>query len=240
MANVWARDRATAFYLGLGIAGLAAVAIGFSTTYIVPMARRSFSAPTIVHIHGALSLAWVILFIAQSALVRGRRTPLHRRIGLLGLPIALGILVSGIAVALWTARRDLPTLGPTATSSIIGTISALTIFAALVAFGIAFRHRPDWHKRLMLLATVAVLWPAFFRFRHLLPFVPSPEIWLALVLADLPILIAAVRDRLVYGKIHPVWAIFGTALVVEQTLEVIAFDSPAWRAVGAWIYRTFG
>lgn len=240
MVNVWARDRATAFYIGLGVTGLAAVAIGFSTTYFFPMARRSFSAPPIVHIHGALCLAWVSLFIAQGLLVRGRRTPIHRHIGLLALPIALGIFVSGVAVALWAARRDLPTLGHTATSSIIGTVTALTIFVAFVAFAVTLRRRPDWHKRLMLLATIALLWPAVFRFRHLLPFVPQPEIWFAIALADLPILIAAVRDRFVYGKIHPVWAIFGTALVIEQSFEAIAFDSPAWRAVGEWFFQAFG
>lgn len=240
MANAWARDRATWFYLGLAVWGLAAVAIGFSTTYVMPMARRSFAAPPVVHLHGALCLGWLMLLIAQTLLVRGKRTALHRQLGQLGAPIALGILISGVAVAIWAARRDLPALGAVATSGIVGTIISLTVFAALVCAAIAMRRRADWHKRLMLLATIVLLWPAFFRFRHLMPFVPRPEIWLALVLADLPILIAAVRDRLVYGKVHPVWAILGTMVIVEQTLEVLAFDSPPWRAAGRAIFVALG
>ena len=81
MANTWARDRATYFYLGFALVGLAVVALGFGVTYALPMMRRSFSAPWFVHLHGASALAWVMLLIAQAQLVRVRRTPLHRRIG---------------------------------------------------------------------------------------------------------------------------------------------------------------
>ena len=83
-----------------------------------------------------------------------------------------------------------------------------------------------------------MLWPAFFRFRHLMPWVPRPDIWLGLILADLPILIAAVRDRIIYGHVHPVWAIFGTLLIAEQTLEtMVLFETTLWRDLGADIYR---
>lgn len=235
MANAWARDRAGLFYFGFGLVALAAVFTGFGTTYVLPMARRSFSAPAVVHLHGALCLSWVLLFIAQSLLVRGRQTPLHRRVGRLGIPIALGILVSGMGTALWATERDLATV-PSALTTMIGTLTSLAIFAALVTFAVAMRRRPDWHKRLMMLATIVVLWPAYFRFRHLMPWVPRPDVWLALVLADLPILVAAARDRLVYGRVHPVWAIFGTALVVEQSLEVMLFETAFWRSLGQSLY----
>lgn len=235
MANAWARDRAGLFYLGFGLIALAAVFTGFGTTYVLPMARRSFSAPAIVHLHGTLCLSWVLLFIAQSLLVRGRQTPLHRSVGRLGIPIALGIFVSGMGTALWATERDLATV-PSALTTMIGTLTSLAIFAALVIFAVAMSRRPDWHKRLMMLATIVVLWPAYFRFRHLLPWVPRPDVWLALVLADLPILVAAARDRLVYGRVHPVWAIFGTALVIEQSIEVMLFETGYWRSLGQSVY----
>ena len=235
MANIWARDRANWFYLGLGLWGLAAVLIGFSTTYVLPMARRSFVAPSVVHLHGALCFSWVSLLVIQCTLVRGRQTPLHRKVGLLGIPVAVGILFSGMGTALWATRRDLPTLD-IAPTTMIGTLTSLSIFLAFVVAAVAMRRRPDWHKRLMLLATVVVLWPAFFRFRHLMPFVPRPEIWLALVLADLPILVAAIRDKIRCGRVHPVWLWFGTALFLEQAFEVAMFETDAWRAAGQTIY----
>ncbi len=236
MANAWVRDRARLFYCAFGIYSLAAVAFGFSTTYIQPMARQSFVAPPIVHLHGALCLTWVLLFITQCVMVRSGQTRLHRRLGLTGVPIALGILISGMGTAKWATERDLATV-PTALTTMIGTLTSLVIFLVFAIAGVAMRRRPDWHKRFMMLATVAVLWPAFFRFRHLMPWVPRPDIWLGLVLADLPILFAAVRDRLVYGRVHPVWAIFGSLLIAEQSFEVIVFETHVWSKLGALIYR---
>jgi uncharacterized membrane protein YozB (DUF420 family) len=236
MGNSWARDRASRFYFGFGWIGLAAVAIGFSTTFVFPMYRGTFVAPPIVHLHGALALGWIVLLIAQAALVRTQRTPLHRRIGLIGPPLALGILLTGVATALLAARRDFPSQGPVAASSIVGVVTTLTLFVSLVGLAIAWRRWPDWHKRLMLLATILVLWPAWFRFRHLLPFVPRPELWLAYVAALSPIGVAALRDRLKYGAVHPVWRYFGTAIVVEQGLELLAFDTPPWRSIGMWLF----
>ena len=236
MVNVWARDRANWFYLGFGFFALAVVLIGFSTTYIIPMARRSFSAPWIVHLHGASAFGWVLLLIFQARLVRSRRTPLHRYVGRAGIPLALLVWASGIATAVWAARRDLPELGTAATSSMAGTVTGLSLYLLLVIAAIAARRRADWHKRLLILATIQVLWPAFFRFRHLLPMVPQPDIWLAIVLAYFPALLAALRDRLRYGRIHPVWLFVAPALILEQSAEFVFFDQGPLRLFGQWLF----
>src|SRR3954447_13032315 len=54
--RAWARDRLQPFYVAIGFVALGAIAVGFSTTYIGPMARRDFHAPLIVHIHGLFAL----------------------------------------------------------------------------------------------------------------------------------------------------------------------------------------
>jgi uncharacterized membrane protein YozB (DUF420 family) len=239
MGNPWARDRASHFYFGFGFVGIAAIAIGFSTTFILPIYRGTFVAPAVVHLHGALALSWVILLIAQSFLVRMQLTPLHRRVGLMGLPLAFGILLTGVMVALQAARRDFASQGPVAASAIVGVFTTLSIFVLLVGFAIFWRRWPDWHKRLILLATILVLWPAWFRFRHLLPWVSRPEFWLAYVVALSPIGVAALRDRWKYGFVHPVWVYFGTAIILEQGLELFAFDSAAWRPIGMWLFKNF-
>lgn len=236
MAVSWARDRATLFYLGFGLVGLLVVALGFGVTYAVPMVRRSFSAPWFVHLHGASALGWVLMFIAQAMLVRERRSPLHRRMGQVALPLALVIWASGIATATWAAQRDLPQQGTAATSALGGTISGLTIYVLLVVAALTMRRKPDWHKRLVMLATIQLLWPAFFRLRHLLPAVPHPDVTFALVLAYSPIVVAALRDRTQSGGIHPVWLYVGSALIVEQSLEFAFFDQGPLRLFGQWVY----
>lgn len=204
MRNMWARDRATLFYLGYGAIGLVVIAFGFGLTYAAPMTRGTFIAPWYVHLHGIASLSWVLLFIGQAMLVRGKRTASHRTMGKIAVPLALSILLSGTATAIWAARRDVAQAGTIATSALAGTVTGLSLFALMVGAAIVLRRRPDWHKRLALLATIHLLWAAFFRLRHWLPEVPNPEIWLALVLAYSPILVAAVRDHWRYGRVHPV------------------------------------
>lgn len=236
MANPWVRDRATLFYIGFGLVGLSVVALGFGVTYVVPMARRTFFAPWFVHLHGASALGWILLLIVQAKLVRGRRTPLHRRLGQVALPLALLVWATGIATAVWAAARDLPKSGTAATSGLGGTVTGLSLFLLLAIAAVATRRRPDWHKRLVVLATIQVLWPAFFRLRHWLPGVPNPDIWFALVLAYLPILVAALRDQWRDGKIHPVWLFIGPALILEQSVEFALFDQGLQRRFGQWVY----
>jgi hypothetical protein len=129
-------------------------------------------------------------------------------------------------------RRDLAAgQGDFAYSQLPGVVATMLLLLAFAAAAYATRKTPDRHKRFMLLATIAVLWPAWFRWRHLMPWVPRPDIWLGLVVADLPVVIAALRDRLKFGRVHPVYAWFGTLLIAENLLEVLMFDTPLWRAL---------
>lgn len=111
----------------------------------------------------------------------------------------------------------------------MGTVTGLSIFLAFVVAGFASRKRPAAHKRWMALATIAVLWPAIFRWRHLLPPMQRPDIVLGLFLADVPILIAMLRDRYRFGAVHPVWLVGGTFWFVEQGIEIALFDTH-WSA----------
>jgi len=59
---------------------------GFSITYWQPMATSSLAPlPPIVHIHGFLFSAWMLLLVTQSLLVNVRNVPLHRSLGTFGI-----------------------------------------------------------------------------------------------------------------------------------------------------------
>ncbi len=88
----------------------------------------------------------------------------------------------------------------------------------------------------MLLATLVVIWPAWFRVRHYFPAVPRPDVWFAVVLSYTWIGVAMLPDRLARGAVHAVLAFGGTAVIVEQSLEVAAFDSRWWRAAAQALY----
>ena len=175
MASVWAGDRSQRFYAGIALFGIAAIATGFSTTYFIPRSRGTFDAPSRVHAHGLCAMAWVILLLVQALLVRSGRSRLHMKVGQAGLPLAIAIWASGILTAAWAARRDFPAQGPVAEASFMGTVTGLSLFLGFVAAGYASRRRSAAHKRWMALATIAVLWPAIFRWRHLLPPMSRPD-----------------------------------------------------------------
>lgn len=225
------------FFTGMGCLALFAVVVGFGRTYAVPLARGTFDAPAVVHVHGVFATAWVLLFVIQPLLVRWRNVRLHRQIGRIGLPLAIGVVVTMLPAGFFQATRDAQAgAGPTGISTLLGVLTSGLLFIALVTAGIVTRRNREAHARWLLLATLVVVWPAWFRFRHYFPSVPRPDVWFAVVLAYVWIPVAAIRDHVVRGSVHPVIAWGGAAVVVEQAFEVIAFDSPWWRVLAHVLY----
>jgi hypothetical protein len=88
----------------------------------------------------------------------------NRRLGIFGGALAvLVVTVGGYVTALATEREvQHHFIGPFHYLLAINFVNLLG-FAALVVSGLALRDRPEFHKRLMLLATVSVLAPAVAR-----------------------------------------------------------------------------
>jgi hypothetical protein len=82
------------------------VLAGFARTYYL---KGFFGTPDlpgrIVHLHGIIMTAWVVLFVAQISLVATRRTRIHQRLGILGALLAALVVVVGILTALYAAAR---------------------------------------------------------------------------------------------------------------------------------------
>ncbi|MEP6571912.1 MAG: hypothetical protein ABJD11_04425 [Gemmatimonadota bacterium] len=225
------------FYSVMGGVVLFAVVLGFGRTYALPMARGAFNAPVVIHVHGAFAMAWVLLFLTQPLLVRWHHVRWHKQLGRIGLPLAVGLAVTMIPAGFIQATRDSAAgAGPTGISEFLGVFTSGALFVALVAAGIIARRDREAHARWLLLATLMVAWPAWFRLRHYFPGVPRPDVWFALVLAFVWIPVAAIRDRISRGTVHPVLAWGGLAIIAEQSCEVLAFDSPWWRAIAQALY----
>jgi hypothetical protein len=237
--GIAAKRKKSSFYLLMGIVALFAVVVGFFTTYISPSFRGSFTAPVIVHIHGAFAFAWVLLFLMQTLTVKYRNFKLHKTFGYFGFFVALGILTTMLPTGLFQVKRDLAKgMGQTAVSQIVGVLTTAIMFGSFVAAGFIFRKIPKVHKRLLLLATIVLLWPAWFRFRHYFPSVPRPDIWFGVVLADSLILIAWMADKATYGKVHPALLYGGLLVILEHIFEVLSFDNSPWRSLANSIYNS--
>ncbi len=193
-----------------------------------------------MHLHGAFAFLWIILFVVQTALIHFRKYYFHQLLGIAGLLVAAGVYITMVPVGLFAVEKELALgFGVTAYSGFLGILSSGLLFFSLVVAGIYYRKKGAVHKRLMLLATIVVLWPAWFRFRHFFPSIPHPEFWFAIVLAYSLIVVSWIWDKLKNGKIHPTLKYVGLFIIIEQTFEVLAFDSPPWRSVAVWVIEFF-
>jgi len=223
------------FFLWMSLACLTVAITGFSTTFFIPLARGRFQAPAVIHVHALLLFGWLLLFIAQASLIQRRRFLTHRRLGLLGAVMCPAIAVSGIAVGLYATRRDLAAGGGDfVLGQMVNVVIEMLLFAALVTAALLLRRDGESHKRLLLLATLSALGPAWLRFRHLLPAVPHPFVVFSLV-ADSVLLVAIARDLRVMGGIHPVYLWGGGAMVAVHMVELAAVTSPLWVRLGGWM-----
>ena len=99
----------------------------------------------------------------------------------------------------------------------------LVVFAALVIAGLAFRRRPDIHKRLMLLATLGgLLPPATTRMGPV-----GLLVFIALVLAP------AMRD--LWFRAQPRWLslLVGLGILASVPVRTLVGMSAPWRAFAA-------
>lgn len=222
--------RGDVFYLVMAIIVAAAVTIGFGPNLDARLLHPSSPRPTILYLHVAVSTAWVLLFIAQTALVRTRRVAWHCRLGLGGLVVGTLLPPLGLATAIVTTRMgiaDDPAGGIGGMAFF--AVSCLDMLAFSLAFGlaIAWRRRPDDHKRLMLIATCCLLSAAFARFPHWL--VPS-RMWYVAV--DLLILAGVGHDVVVTRSIHRVYRYALPILILGQAIAMWIYLSraPAWIA----------
>jgi hypothetical protein len=228
----WHADRRRPFYRLAAWGTLAVALAGFFSTYTGPMIRGSFNGPRWSHVHALALSAWLVLVIAQAHLATWRLT-LHRRLGWAVLAVAPAVAVTTIAIGVETTRRDLATGG---SMGMAGNVTAPLVFCALVAAALIVRGKPQWHKRLIVIASVVVIWPAWFRWRHFLPWVPRPDIALGLIATNLVLVVAMVRDRMAFGAVHPAYLWVGLPVIAWQAFETFAFGSPWWTSFGLWLY----
>src|ERR1700730_9503456 len=111
------------------------VLAGFGRTYYV---RGLFNAPplpsSLVHLHGLLMTAWVVLFVIQVRFIASNRIQLHRRLGYGGIALGALIIATGLPTALYAAKY-----GSTSSPPGIQPMAFLVVpLFDLLMFGILF------------------------------------------------------------------------------------------------------
>lgn len=109
-------------------------------------------------VHGLCCLAWMALFALQAQLVRLRNVALHRRLGLCGAAVALGVVASTayVFVQVWNGWDAMP-------AYLQANRLLLPSYGVFVCLALHRRRRADWHGRCLLVATLFMLEPVLSR-----------------------------------------------------------------------------
>jgi len=152
------------FFAGMAVLLCAVVFIGFSPTYFRAGVIHAPLPSPILHYHGAVFTLWMVLFVAQTALISARRVAWHRSFGTVAFCLPPIMIVLGVLAALDALARGVQ-IGPLDPAvSLAIPLIGITWFTVLIYQAWSTRRRPDAHKRLVLLATIALCDAALGRF----------------------------------------------------------------------------
>lgn len=200
------------------------VIAGFVPLYTLRMLRHDPFLTPLVQAHGLVMASWIALFLVQTQLIARGRIDLHRRLGLFGAALLVPILTIGIPVLLLAAaRRAEGAHGAPFYLRLVAFDGVnLLLFAGLAAWAVAMRLRGDYHKRLMLLATLSLLGPAFGRLSSYANGMRGDNDLAVLVLMLTCLGVAAAVDIIGLRRLHPAWIVGALPVAAADLLTYVA------------------
>jgi hypothetical protein len=220
------------FFSSAALLMLVTVFVGFAPSYYLAGVFRAPLPSPIIHVHGAVFSLWILLLVTQTTLVAAGRLDLHRRLGIAAFLLAGLMVVLGVMAATATLRSDRLPLSKQLLGFYIVPLSDMLVFATLIYFGFRARRNAAEHKRLMYLATTALLVAPFARWP--LAFVHR-RAFRASLLADVFLVALVIYDvwstRGVYRTTK--WA--GGFLVFVQLTRPLVGRTEAWESFAGWV-----
>lgn len=194
------------------------VLVGFSRTFYLHTLFNVAMPSRFIAFHGALMTGWIVLVLVQALLIRQGKTNWHRWLGFAGLAYAAVIVPVGFLATFGAAIREVRAHSAFVPSqlNVLGLEQMqMLLFGGLVAAAALLRSRTDYHKRLMLIATLCIVPNAIVRLSFMiesdylrtnLQFV---TVWTALVAAFVG------ADVLRTRRLHPAFA-WGASIAVAS------------------------
>jgi hypothetical protein len=230
-----ARPNQRWFWLAGALFAALVVFVGFAPTFYL---RNLFGTPQLSAlklVHGTIFSAWVVLFVAQAWLVAANRRDVHRTLGAFGALLLVAMCVVGYQMALESGRRgftpDPAKVSPLSFMAV--PLFDLGVFALLVVAALVLRARSDWHKRLMLVATLSLLPPAIARLA--LQFPPLPVLPIAFGGTALVVVAAMALDGVTLRRLHPAMLWGGLVVILSLPGRLLIASTQAWQDFAAWL-----
>jgi hypothetical protein len=228
-----ARGQTKRIFVPIALLAVVMAAVGFWPTYFGPMLKGTLAAQLVIHVHAAVFVTWLGLFIAQAALAATGRVALHMRLGPWLFAFGVVLIAMGLTAAFARFGHYSLVEGDLAKAQnrLFGPVRDMIVSAPLLAAGWIYRRRPEIHKRIMLVATNILLIAAVGRMIFLGRPVPEPSF---LLVWPLPIYIAMAYDYATKRLVHPVY-LTGLAAMAGMRLVLPLRESETWLALTAWL-----
>ena len=227
------KSRERLFYIGMVIAIVITVFAGFSRTFYLRPYFQTEPLIALLILHGVVFSSWIVLLVTQTTLVATKRMRTHMRLGIAGGLLASLMILIGTVTAIVRAKGPSPVPGVNPLSFLTIPLGDMLVFASLVGAAFYFRRRADTHKRLMLLATIAILPAAVAR----LPFAFIQQYGpLAFFgLSDLFIVPCLIYDIVTRGRPHRATVLGGALIVISHPLRLVIGNTHAWLVFATWL-----
>jgi hypothetical protein len=228
------------FYFQMALVCMAVAFLGFLPTYWMPMAQGTAQFDPVVHIHGMIFFAWTLFFVFQTWIGARGQVARRRAVGLIGVSLATAMVIFGVIISIHVMRVAVAHGKPEDGIRLaVVPLTNITLFMVLMIAAFLNTRRPEWHKRLMLLAAISILGAPIVRWFIALEHVPRPPPVIVPLQAEglvvLLCLVAILRDWRLSGKLHPAWLWgFGGVLTV-RLLQATISQTPAWHAIAGWV-----
>ena len=206
------------------------VVAGFSTQYLA--GRSTFASPLRVHVHAAVFMGWVAIFVAQSWLATRGPLALHRKLGWVAVGWMVVMVGAALVVMVAMVRNGTAPFFFRPQEFLLANPLSLLGFVALTGAAIAKRKQTDWHARLHICGMSMIMGPAFGRLLPMPLLIPYAFEAAGVGAALFPIA-GMIRDKRVLGRVHPAWWIgLATLAGAIMTADLVA-KTPAGDALYA-------
>ena len=223
---------------------------GFTPTYWAPVARGTFEASPILHVHGLLLFSWTLFYFVQTTFVASGRIGSHRAWGLFGIALFTALVCSIIATKVTLMRLDdAHGMGPASRRFAAVVFLALPMMIGLFATAIANIQKPEIHKRLMYTLMASMMTPAIARvFITVLvsggaDLSGPPPVFVAIppaLVAFLMIIVAMIYDWRTRGRPHKAYIYGGLVFLLETGLEWPISNTQTWMSIATSLEHLAG
>jgi len=228
------KRRERLFFTGMAAAFVIIVFAGFARTYYLRTYFHPEPLMPLLRLHGLVFTSWIVLLITQTTLVATHRTGTHRRLGIAGAALAVLMVTIGTTTAIIRAKAFEPPPGVSSPLVFLTIpLGDMLIFAILVGSAFYFRRQVDIHKRLMLLATIAILPAAVARIPLAFIIKYGPLAFFGL--PDLLIIPCLIYDIITRGRPHRATVLGGALIILSHPLRFIVGNTAAWLAFATWL-----